>query len=263
MNTTISLPAPRTVSYGEDPSQLADLHLPSGDAAGLPVVVVVHGGFWGSSYGRDLGTPLAADLAARGVAAWNIEYRRIGNGGGWPATFTDTAAAIDALAEAGDGRLDLTRVVAVGHSAGGHLAAWAAGRATLPPGVPGAAPAVVLRGVVAQAGVLDLVAAAYAGLGSGAAQRLLGGSPEEHPDRYALASPYARLPIAVPLVAVHGTADVEVPVEQSRSYVAKARAAGGDARLVELVAVDHFALIDAANSAWSACRDEALRLLGG
>ena len=107
-------------------------------------MIVIHGGFWKARYGADLGAPLAADLAARGWAAWNLEYRRVGNGGGWPATLTDVATGIDLLADLaalpGLGALDLARVVAIGHSAGGQLATWAAGRPGLPDGAPGATP---------------------------------------------------------------------------------------------------------------------------
>ncbi|MGQ0574766.1 MAG: alpha/beta hydrolase, partial [Pseudonocardia sp.] len=148
---------PVRLEYGPDRSQFGELTLPAGDGP-LPVVVVVHGGFWRSAFGLELGRPLAVDLANAGFAAWNIEYRRIGNGGGWPATFDDVAAAVDLLAgpggDAAGGRLALDRVAAVGHSAGGHLAAWLAARPGLPAGAPGAAPRVALRGAVSQAGVL-------------------------------------------------------------------------------------------------------------
>lgn len=256
---------PVRLAYGADPSAFGELTLPPGDGP-VPVVVVVHGGFWRSAYGLDLGRPLAADLARAGVAAWNVEYRRVGDGGGWPATFADVAAAVDLLAgpgqEAAGGRLDLGRVVAVGHSAGGHLAAWLAARPGLPAGTPGAGPRVRLRGVVSQAGVLDLVDCAEQCLGRGAVAELLGGRPDRVPDRYALASPAARVPLGVPVVAVHGDADANVPIRQSERYVAAALAAGDDAELVRLPGVDHFAVIDPADPAWRTCRDAALRLLG-
>jgi acetyl esterase/lipase len=246
---------PRTITYGGDPSQFGELTLPPGAVRG--VAVIVHGGFWRQAYGLELGRPLAADLANRGLAAWNIEYRRVGGGGGWKATFDDVAAALDLLAgpvqEAAGGRLPLDRVVAVGHSAGGHLAAWLATR----PGMPGASPAVRLRGAVSQAGVLDLVDAAERGVGSGAVEDLLGGSPAEVPERYALASPIARVPIGVPVVCVHGTDDANVPLRQSERFTA----ASGD-RLVTLPGADHFALIDPSTDAWRACRTAVDSLLG-
>lgn len=266
---------PLTLAYGTDPSQLADLHLPTdaegahvrgSDAVlGWPVVVVIHGGYWGSGYGRSLGTGLAADLAKHGVAAWNIEYRRVGNGGGWPTTLLDVARAVDALADIADpavgGRLDLDRVVTVGHSAGGQLAMWLAGRHKLPAGAPGAGPQVRIQGVVAQAGVLDLVRGAAAGLGGGAVVRLLGGTPDEVPDRYAVASPYELLPIGVPSTLVHGTKDKVVPIDQSDRYAAAAIAAGDTVDLQRLKNVDHFAPIDPRMRAWATCRTAALSYL--
>ena len=248
-------PEPRRIAYGDHPSQFGELTLPAGPPRA--VVVVVHGGFWRQRYGLELGRPLAADLAAAGYAAWNVEYRRVGGEGGWPATFDDVGAAVDVLAGPAAGSLPLDRVVAVGHSAGGQLAAWLAARPGLPADAPGAAPAVRLRGVVSQAGVLDLVDAERQRVGSGAAADLLGGGPDEVPDRYALASPVARLPIGVPVVCVHGTADVNVPIRQSERFVA---AAGEEAELVTLPGADHFAVIDPAAEAWQFCREAVERL---
>ena len=244
--------SPRRIPYGDGPDQFGELTLPAGTPRG--VAVIVHGGFWRARYDLGLGRPLAADLAGAGLAAWNIEYRRVGAGGGWPATFDDVAAAVDALAEMGD--LPLDRVVAVGHSAGGHLAAWLAARPGLPAGAPGAAPGVRLRGAVSQAGVLDLVDAAERGVGAGAVEDLLGGPPEAVPDRYALASPVERVPIGVPVTCVHGTADVNVPLRQSERFTARS----GD-RLVTLEGADHFAVIDPTTPAWRACRDAVEELL--
>ena len=120
-------PQARTIRYGDDPAQFGELTLPDGPPKG--VVVVIHGGFWKAAYDLSLGRPLATSLAEHGWAAWNIEYRRVGNGGGDPATFDDVAAAIDALR---DQDLPLDRVLGLGHSAGGHLATWAASRGRFP-----------------------------------------------------------------------------------------------------------------------------------
>lgn len=255
----MSSSAPRRIAYGPHPSQFGELTLPTGGGAGDGVVVVVHGGLWKEAYGLELGRPLAVDLAAAGRVVWNIEYRRVGrDGGGWPATFDDVAAAVDALTgpvrQAADPELPLDRVVAVGHSAGGQLAAWLAGRATSPAGVG-------LRGVVSQAGMLDLVEAAERGVGGSAVPDLLGGAPDAVPDRYARASPAAQVPIGVPVVCVHGTADTHVPLRQSERYVAAAAAAGDPAELVTLPGVDHFALIDPTTPAWRVCRVAVDRLL--
>ncbi len=177
----------------------------------LGVAVVLHGGFWRAAYDASLGRPLAMDLAARGWTAYNVEYRRVGKGGGWPTTLQDVADALDLLSELD---LDLTRVVTIGHSAGGHLAAWAAGRATLPAAAPGSSPQVAVTGVVAQAGVLDLRTGAAHGVGGTAIADLLGGGPDEVPDRYDWADPIAQVPLAVPVVCVHGRVDDSVPLSR-------------------------------------------------
>jgi acetyl esterase/lipase len=230
--------------YGPDPAQVGELYRPEGASAGT--VVVIHGGFWRARYGRSLGRPLAVDLARRGYTAWNIEYRRVGAGGGWPYTADDVAAAIDHLAELD---VDTSAVVAVGHSAGGHLAVWAAGRAE---------PRVALTGVVSQAGVLDLVTAEATGVGRTAVRDLLGGTPAQVPDAYAAADPMARLPLAVPVVCLHSPGDDEVPIAQSEAYVA---AAGDRARLVRTEG-DHYTLIDPASADWTRAV-HALRELTG
>lgn len=239
-------PAPggaRRVRYGEDPSQFADLHLPAGTPRG--VVVVVHGGFWSAGYDLSLGTPLAQALAAQGWIAWNLEYRRVGRGGGGgggvPTTLDDVAAGIDALADVDPG-LDLSTVLGLGHSAGGHLAVWAAGRDRTSRWAPARVP---LTGVVSQAGVLDLRAGAAAGLGGGAVQSFTGTSQPG-----ADVDPVQQLPLHVPVRCVHARGDGNVPFEQSASYVAAARSAGGDAELVE-VAGDHFTVIDPTSAAWT------------
>lgn len=176
-------PAPVRLRYGSHHSQFAELHQPDGSAP-APVCVVIHGGFWRASYGLELGTPLAADLARHGMAALNLEYRRVGAGGGWPHTCLDVAAAVDSLAGMPADlatRLDLRRVIALGHSAGGHLAGWLAGRSSLPPGSPGAAPLVPLTGAVLQAGVLDLESAVAAHLGTGAVRSFLNPTGKDDP----------------------------------------------------------------------------------
>lgn len=211
--------------------------------------MVIHGGFWQSMYALDLGAALGADLAERGWAAWNIEYRRIGDGGGWPGTFADVAAAVDHVARL-DG-VDAGRVVTLGHSAGGHLAAWAASRQQRDgAALPGGSPRVRVTATVPQAGVLDLLTASSTGLGGSAVLQLMGGRPSRLPDRYRRGDPIERLPLGVPIRCVHGSEDSTVPISQSRSFVEAARKAGDDARLVE-VPGDHFALIDPSSAAWA------------
>lgn len=237
-------------TYGPDPSQWAELHLP--DVQEFPgVVVVIHGGYWRSAYTAQLGTPLAADLAAHGMVSWNLEYRRMGNGGGWPTTFADISAGIDALALV-DG-LDLSRVVILGHSAGGHLGAWAGARSQFPAGAVGAGPAVVVTGVVSQSGLLNLGEAAALGLSDNAAVKLAG-------SHIALADAIQHLP-RVPVYAVHAIDDVTVPASQSITYVDAVLAAGGFAELV-WVPGDHFSLIDVHSQAYLKCRELVETLLG-
>nr|WP_269091142.1 alpha/beta hydrolase [Actinopolymorpha cephalotaxi] len=219
----------------------------------LGTVVLLHGGFWSAAYGLDLMAGLATDLVGRGWAVWNLEYRRIGDGGGWPATFTDVATGIDHLADlpVRTGKSPHHPVVLVGHSAGGHLAAWVAGRHRLPAGAPGARPRVRAAAAISLAGVLDLETAAGEGVGGTSVQRLLGGTPKSRPGRYAVASPIERIPICVPVCCVHGRSDLVVPVGQSRRYVRAAAAAGDHASLVE-VDGDHFSLIDPGSPGWRA-----------
>jgi acetyl esterase/lipase len=223
------------ITYGDDPSQFVELHRPSTASRG--VVVVIHGGFWKSAYDHTLGTPLARSLAEQGWTAWNIEYRRVGNGGGAPETFDDVAAAIDALADVDD--LDLSTVVTLGHSAGGHLAVWAAGRRD---------PGVRVTHAISQAGVLDLVASDRAGLGDGAAAALLGHTPGPDDAQW---DPQQQIPLDVPVWCVHGVDDTIVPLEQSEGYVREATAAGAEAEVVR-VEGDHFVVIDPGSKAWQA-----------
>ena len=235
---------PRRIRYGSNPEQFGELYLPRG-AARAGAVVIVHGGFWRARYALDLGRPLAADLAAHGFTAWNIEYRRVGNGGGWPATADDVAAAIDHLAELD---VDTSAVAAVGHSAGGQLAVWAAGRTD---------PRVPLTAAVAQAGVLDLTAAYRERLGAGAVAAFLGGAPDDVGELYRAADPLTAAPLAVPVLCVHAPADDTVPLSQSEAYVAKA---GANAVLRE-VPGDHFTVIDPRHTGWTVVRDALPALL--
>ncbi len=238
---------PTRIAYGDDPHEFGDLYVPSSGTGPFPVVVLIHGGFWYNAYGLDLMVGLAEDLADRGYIAWNIEYRRIGDeGGGYTGTFDDVAAAIDVLVTlpAAD-RLDLTRLALVGHSAGGHLALWAAGRAALPPGTPGADPAVTPVLAIGQGPVVDLRAAAADGLGGGAVQQLLSGSPAQLPERYDVATPDLRGGPAV--FGVVGSDDGIVPARYS---IDPGQPDAID--LIEIEGADHFDLIDPQHPAWTA-----------
>jgi acetyl esterase/lipase len=260
--------------YGGDASQWGELFLPDLPAGGehRGVVVVIHGGYWRSQYGAELGEPIARDLAAHGMAAWNLEYRRAGNGGGWPNTFIDVLAGIDKLQDLAPAHaLNLGPVVALGHSAGGHLAAWAAGRSKLTQlGLPDAdrrvtrtsdPSAVHLTAVVSQSGLLNLAEAEQQNLSNGAVSNLLGGPSSKYPLRHRYADPMTTLPLAVPVIAVHGADDDTVPRSQSEAYVNAGTAANMTTRLV-MVPGDHYALIDPKTPAYRTCRELIRTLLG-
>jgi acetyl esterase/lipase len=213
----------RRVPYGDHPSQFGMLSLPAGEPVG--VAVLLHGGFWKPEYGMEYALPLVPSLLDRGWATWVVEYRR---GTGAADTMADVRAAVDGVPVGAPVR------VALGHSAGGHLAAWAATGGGL-------------TAVIAQAGVLDLRAAHEAGLGDGAVERFLGHAPGPVDDPV---DPIRRLPLGVPVWCVHGREDDVVPIDQSRSYVAAARAAGDRADLLE-VEGDHFVVVDPDHAAWA------------
>jgi acetyl esterase/lipase len=221
------------------------------------VVVLLHGGGWKDLWRRDIMEGLAVDLAEHGIASWNLDFRRIGpSGGGWPMTFDDVSAGVDALGNHAD-VLDLDRIAIVGHSAGGPLALVQAARSrragTNEP-----------RLVVSIAGVVDLVEASKRGLvgGETIVHRLLGGSPAEVPERYREVSPRELLPLGVPQLLVQGLLDY-IPdlVDLNRLYLGAARAAGDEIELVELADVDHLGPIDPRNPAWGAVRERLVATL--
>ena len=252
------------LAYGPEPLQFGELYLPNKKGP-HPVVILIHGGYWRARYGLDLMTGLAQDLAARGIAAWNIEYRRVGDpGGGWPGTFLDVALAADYLRTTAPAyNLDLQRVISIGHSAGGHLALWLAGRPHIAQNSPLAVSIdpLALAGAISLAGVVDLELAWRLHLSNDAVIDLLEGDFDAVPDRYIAASPAALLPLGIPQVLIHGTIDDSVPLQMSLEYLAKATAAHDAVRFIELEGVDHFALIDPQSEAWSITIDELGKLL--
>lgn len=250
---------PDTLAYGPEPSQEGDLWLPAG-AGPHPVVVLFHGGFWYHAWERDLMDGLALDLARRGIAAWNAEYRRVGAGGGWPATGEDAARAVDhLLALAPVYGLDLGRVALVGHSAGAQLALWVAARGRRGEVHPALA--------VGLASIADLEEARDSRIGGGSVARLLEAGPNagdagDLEDALVEASPRARVPIGVPQLLAHAVDDAVVPLSQTTAYADAARAAGDEVTVFEVESGGHFALIDARTAAWSivACAlEEGLR----
>ena len=201
---------PKRLEYGPEHLQFGDLYLPN-HSGQRPIVILIHGGYWRSRYGLDLMNGLAEDLAKRGYAAWNIEYRRVGNmGGGWPGTFQDVAIATDYLRQiAPSYGLDLKKVVPIGHSAGGHLAFWLAARPRIPIFAKNSplagsqlagkheetATPLALAGTISLAGVVDLEMAWKLHLSNNAVVELLGGTLVSVPERYTVASPAALLPL--------------------------------------------------------------------
>jgi acetyl esterase/lipase len=241
--------ADHRIAYGPDAQQFGDLRLPKG-AGPFPVALVIHGGCWLAQYDLEHIGRFSEALTAAGAATWTIEYRRLGNpGGGAPGTFDDVAAAAAFLQTlAKQYPLDLKRVAAVGHSAGGQLALWLAASSRVP----------VLRGVVSLAGVVDLRAAAQQNVCGDAVPSLLGPSADFH--RY---SPMEMLPIKVPQRLIHGAQDRVVPLDMVRRYEAAARKAGDDVSLTVIDDAGHFELISPQTTAWPTVREAVMSLVKG
>jgi acetyl esterase/lipase len=242
------------IAYGEDANQFGELRLPK-ETGPWPLAICIHGGFWRARYDLVHLGHLCAALTAAGIATWSMEYRRVGHeSGGWPETFLDVGRGADYVRElAREYPLDLERVVTVGHSAGGHLALWVAGRKRVPAGSEiASADPLPLHGAVSLAGVVDLARTHALGLSADATGNFLGGSPEEVPDRYAAASPVALLPLGIPQLLVHGTVDDSVPFELSEKYVGAAHVAGDEATLLALPGAGHFEVIDPLAREWPA-----------
>jgi acetyl esterase/lipase len=244
------LPADYRLPYGTDSNQFADLRLPR-DKKQVPVVMNIHGGYWRARYDLVHAGHLCAVLTANGCATWNIEYRRVGNaGGGWPGTFEDVANAYRFLAQiAPRFSLDPSRVVVMGHSAGGQLALCLAAHE----------PSV--QRVVSLAGVTDLQRAYDLHLSNDAVVEFLGGKPNEVPDHYQDADPIRlNIPQARQLL-LHGLADDVVPPEFSRNYAAKKKKAREKLDLVEVTNADHFDLIDPRSKVWLQVEAKVLTML--
>jgi acetyl esterase/lipase len=260
------------VFYGDNENQFGDLRIPQGNGP-HPVAIVIHGGFWRARVGLDNMNRVALDLTNRGIATWNIEYRRVGQeGGGWPGTFIDVAKAADYLYTLAESYpLDLNRVITIGHSAGGHLALWLAARHRLP------ATSVLkttdsplsVHGAVSLAGVGDLalmqevhhIREDRQKLVDNPVFDLLCGDPDTVPERYAEASPIQLLPIGVKQLLVHGPLDIHVPIGISLSYRNAAELSGDDIKMIEIPTAEHFKLIDPDSEAWPVIVTEVTKLL--
>lgn len=245
------------LSYGLGRDAVADVRIPaagpevkSSSAGPLPLVLFLHGGFWRAAYDRTHAGPLAEALADDGFVVCTPEFRKVGQaGGGWPGTFEDVATAVTVLpglvAKGASGLADCSRLIIAGHSAGGHLALWAAAQlgAAAQQSQPGLE-------VISLAGVCDLAACYREGLGSNAAADLMGGGPDLFPGRYAAADPMNLTPLGAAISLVHGTADDRVPYAQSQEFGAKAQAAGDAVTCAVLPGCGHFEVIDPLSSAW-------------
>ena len=240
------------IAYGDHAEQFGHLYLPREPVdASTPVVVVIHGGFWSGQYGSNLGTQFARAVAGAGAVAWNIEYRRVGAGGHWPEMQSDVLAALDVVA--GDlqhhAPVGIDDVRVIGHSAGGHLAAWLGGETGTK---------VRPSRIVSQAGVLDLEPHGASGRTNPAVEALLQARYEDNPELYRSASPAARVPIGIPTIVLHGSQDVQVPVAQSERYVDAATAVGDHATLTVVQGEDHFAFLNPDSQSWALSLDAVL-----
>lgn len=262
-----------TAAYGEHPDQVVDFYAPRGGREGAPLVVVLHGGEWRSQYDRAHLTPFAGFLARRGFAVANVEYRRGSEGGEmsggetvagrWPGTFEDIAAVMDALpALVADAlpQADSRRTVVTGHSAGGHLALWAAARHVLPAGSPWRLDTPPrLRGVVAIAPIADFTTAVEMGVCGGAVVQLLGGEGELKV-RKESADPSALLPTGIATAVVQGREDAVVPQAVAEAYVEAAARAGEMVGMTLLEDVGHYAPVDPGADACAVVAEELAQL---
>ncbi len=256
------IPADRVIHYGEDPLQFGQLRLPQGKGP-FPVVVIIHGGCWMAAYDLNHISPLAGAITRLGFATWSLEYRRIGNeGGGWPGTFLDVAAGIDFLREMEtDHTLNLSRVTVLGHSAGGHLALWAAGRTKLPQtSALYCQNPIHLSGVISLAGIGDLEEAAAQKICGAAVLQLMGGNKVQFPARYSQGSPAELLSHEIPQILIQGQEDPIVPLDSVKSYFAQARRKKDDIQLLEIKNAGHYELVIPGSSAWPAVKKAILSL---
>jgi acetyl esterase/lipase len=248
--------ADAVVHYGPAPSQVAELFLPKAKGP-HPVVILLHGGCFLQQYqGFPQTSAIAADLAARGYAVWNVEYRKLGEAGaGYPGTFLDVATAIDRLREEAPKQdLDLSRVIAMGHSAGGHLALWAAARGRIPATSPlHAANPLKIGAVISLAGIGDLEGQGRVfalPCGGDTIDRLVDTAHRKQP--FADTSPAELLPSGAKVVMAHGVFDAVMPPYTGQAYAAKVRASGGRAQVETFPDAGHFDLVIPTTAAWAA-----------
>jgi acetyl esterase/lipase len=245
-------PADARVSYGSDRYQFGEIRIPKGKGP-FPIVMNIHGGFWRAAYDLSHAGHLCAALTAKGLATWNIEYRRVGNpGGAWPGTFQDIRNAYRFVPQlTKQYSVDPAKLVVMGHSAGGQLALCLAAHESS------------LKNVVSLAGVVDLQQAWQLHLSNDAVVDFLSGKPSEVPEHYAEADPMKlTLPRSTVQWLIHGAADDIVPPSFSRNYAQTKKQAGEDVHYLEISTAGHFDLIDPRSRAWSNVEDTVLHLIG-
>ncbi len=244
-------PADHSLPYGTDPNQFGDLRIPKASGP-FPVVMNIHGGFWRAKYGLAHAGHLCAALTKKGIATWNLEYRRVGNaGGGWPGSFEDVANGFRFLPQiAKEYKLDVARVLAMGHSAGGQLALCLAAHEP------------ALMRAVSLAGVVDLQRAFELHLSNDAVVEFMGGKPAEVAEHYQEADPMQLSIRKARQVLIYGTKDDVVPPDFSRKYAEAKRAKGENVKLVEIANADHYEVIDPRSEAWKRVEDAVTELLG-
>jgi acetyl esterase/lipase len=256
------LKASKRIAYGAGAFQFGDLWLPDDQKLGArPVVVFFHGGWWKSEYDLGYAGYLCAALAREGIACWSVEYRRVGSsGGGWPNTFEDAAAGFDFISEiAGEHRLNLSRMLVMGHSAGGHLAFWIAGRSHIEnqSELFSPQPKVFPNAVIALAGAVDLrLIIELAGTGEFAhikenVFQLMGGDLARFPERYRAGNPGELLPFSADQILIQGTDDDQIPPELPSRWAEIARKIGSKASVRILPGTDHFDVVDPESFAWA------------
>jgi acetyl esterase/lipase len=266
------LTADHRIHYGAGPWQFGDLWIPQTRSRSLlPLVVFYHGGWWKSEYDLGYAGYLCAALKKEGIASWSVEYRRVGEtGGGWPATFQDAAAGFDFVATlARSYPLDLSRVITMGHSAGGHLAFWVAGRHHIDARseIYQPRPQVPLRGAISLAGAVDLrLTIDLSGYFTFAHDKdevydLMGGRPQDLPDRYKAGNPGDLLPFQVPQLLIQGSADDQIPAGLPSRWTEMSRRLGDSATVNIIPSADHLDLVDPDSRAWGAVRDDVGKMV--
>lgn len=228
--------SPRTLQYGASDQQVVELWHPVGEARPKGLVILIHGGYWRAKFDASLMHPLARSLVVRGWSVANVEYRRIGNGGGWPTTLEDVRAGIKAATDASQWEVEPEITFSVGHSVGGQLALLGAD---------------LVDGVVALTPVTDLVLVDQEVLGEGAAYDFMGGHAADLPEEYAAASPVKSVPLGKPLLVIHGAIDNRVPSYHSELFCTVAHAAGDNVQYWEVPLLEHVEAIDPQEPHWA------------